>query len=162
MSDVSQGPGWWQASDGKWYPPQPSGQTIKKPIYKKVWFWLLIVLVLIVGGCSITVFSAGKAVNQALNEKVTVVYKVTGDGTATVTYDTLSGGGNGTSQLSGQSLPWTTTVTGKGIFNVFTLTATIESGTTATCSITVNGKVVSTNTATGMFSSASCTGSPNQ
>ena len=21
MSDVSQGPGWWQASDGKWYPP---------------------------------------------------------------------------------------------------------------------------------------------
>lgn len=22
MSDVSQGPGWWQASDGKWYPPQ--------------------------------------------------------------------------------------------------------------------------------------------
>jgi hypothetical protein len=26
MSDVSNGPGWWQASDGKWYPPeqQPS------------------------------------------------------------------------------------------------------------------------------------------
>lgn len=23
MSDVSQGPGWWIASDGKWYPPQP-------------------------------------------------------------------------------------------------------------------------------------------
>lgn len=22
MSDVSQGPGWWQASDGKWYPPE--------------------------------------------------------------------------------------------------------------------------------------------
>lgn len=21
MSDYSQGPGWWQASDGKWYPP---------------------------------------------------------------------------------------------------------------------------------------------
>jgi hypothetical protein len=21
MSDVSQGPGWWQASDNKWYPP---------------------------------------------------------------------------------------------------------------------------------------------
>ena len=24
MSDVSQGPGWWQATDGKWYPPAPS------------------------------------------------------------------------------------------------------------------------------------------
>ena len=23
MSDTSQGPGWWVASDGKWYPPQP-------------------------------------------------------------------------------------------------------------------------------------------
>ncbi|HUI03652.1 MAG TPA: RDD family protein [Acidimicrobiales bacterium] len=22
MSDVSQGPGWWMASDGKWYPPE--------------------------------------------------------------------------------------------------------------------------------------------
>jgi uncharacterized RDD family membrane protein YckC len=22
MSDTSQGPGWWQASDGKWYPPE--------------------------------------------------------------------------------------------------------------------------------------------
>jgi uncharacterized RDD family membrane protein YckC len=27
MSDTSQGPGWWQASDGKWYPPEqaPTG-----------------------------------------------------------------------------------------------------------------------------------------
>ena len=22
MTDVAQGPGWWQAPDGKWYPPQ--------------------------------------------------------------------------------------------------------------------------------------------
>lgn len=28
MSDTSQGPGWWQASDGKWYPPeQAAGGT---------------------------------------------------------------------------------------------------------------------------------------
>ena len=25
MSDTSQGPGWWLASDGRWYPPQPTG-----------------------------------------------------------------------------------------------------------------------------------------
>ena len=24
MSSVSQGPGWWQASDGKWYSPEQS------------------------------------------------------------------------------------------------------------------------------------------
>ena len=27
MSDTSQGPGWWLASDGKWYPPQPQEAT---------------------------------------------------------------------------------------------------------------------------------------
>lgn len=33
MSDVSQGPGWWQASDGKWYPPEqaPGGQPAAGP-----------------------------------------------------------------------------------------------------------------------------------
>jgi len=25
MSDTNQGPGWWQATDGKWYPPAPAG-----------------------------------------------------------------------------------------------------------------------------------------
>lgn len=33
MSDTAQGPGWWQATDGKWYAPQrrpssPSGLTM--------------------------------------------------------------------------------------------------------------------------------------
>lgn len=32
MSDTSQGPGWWLASDGKWYPPEmhpdPAGRTV--------------------------------------------------------------------------------------------------------------------------------------
>ena len=33
MSDVSQGPGWWQASDGKWYPPEqhPTPQASAPP-----------------------------------------------------------------------------------------------------------------------------------
>ena len=33
MSDVSQGPGWWQASDGKWYAPEqaPGGQSAATP-----------------------------------------------------------------------------------------------------------------------------------
>lgn len=32
MSDTSQGPGWWQASDGKWYPPeQAPGATPGTP-----------------------------------------------------------------------------------------------------------------------------------
>lgn len=32
MSDTSQGPGWWQASDGKWYAPQgPPGNYAQPP-----------------------------------------------------------------------------------------------------------------------------------
>ena len=31
MSDSSQGPGWWQASDGKWYPPQPAASVAPPP-----------------------------------------------------------------------------------------------------------------------------------
>ena len=33
MSDFSQGPGWWQASDGKWYPPEqaPGAQPTAPP-----------------------------------------------------------------------------------------------------------------------------------
>lgn len=31
MSDTSQGPGWWLASDGKWYPPQPAATPPPAP-----------------------------------------------------------------------------------------------------------------------------------
>lgn len=31
MSDFSQGPNWWQASDGKWYPPAEEQATSPRP-----------------------------------------------------------------------------------------------------------------------------------
>ena len=31
MSDTSQGPGWWQASDGKWYPPEQAQPAAASP-----------------------------------------------------------------------------------------------------------------------------------
>lgn len=31
MSDSSQGPGWWLASDGKWYPPQSAATPVPPP-----------------------------------------------------------------------------------------------------------------------------------
>ncbi len=31
MSDVSNGPGWWQASDGKWYPPEQAAEAASTP-----------------------------------------------------------------------------------------------------------------------------------
>lgn len=31
MSDQSQGPGWWQAADGKWYPPEAATMPAATP-----------------------------------------------------------------------------------------------------------------------------------
>ncbi len=72
MSDVQQGPGWWQASDGKWYPPEshpssppptpppfaptpqpyavtPGGPAArpKKPLWKRWWFLVAVGVVVI-------------------------------------------------------------------------------------------------------------------
>ena len=32
MSDVAQGPGWWQASDGRWYPPESHPGVVVPPL----------------------------------------------------------------------------------------------------------------------------------
>lgn len=75
MSDMQQGPGWWQASDGKWYPPEsqpsasppqwpagsppPTGMPLpsapvggpaprrKKPLWKRWWFLVAVGVVVI-------------------------------------------------------------------------------------------------------------------
>ena len=31
MSDESRGPGWWMASDGKWYPPESKPNALPPP-----------------------------------------------------------------------------------------------------------------------------------
>ena len=37
MSDVSQGPGWWMASDGKWYMPEQHPDYVPPPTLDDVW-----------------------------------------------------------------------------------------------------------------------------
>jgi hypothetical protein len=32
MSDVPQGPGWWRASNGQWYPPEAATPTVQQPV----------------------------------------------------------------------------------------------------------------------------------
>ena len=99
----------------------------------------------------------GKAVNDANKKQHTIVYTVTGDGTADITFDTFANGNSGTDQLTGQALPWTKSITESGLFNLYSVSAGITTGTTATCTITVDGKVVSNHTATGQFANVDCT-----
>ena len=82
MSDFAQGPGWWQASDGKWYSPeqhpsravqtltlppqqpaqpytafvqpQPAGGKSKKPLWRRWWVLALGAFVLIAVAASLT------------------------------------------------------------------------------------------------------------
>ncbi len=156
-ADSPQGPGWYQATDGRWYPPQIV-EAPKKPVYKRVWFWLLVVFALGIGGCVTIVTTAGVAINKAATANHTVFYSVTGDGTADVTYDSFTNGNSGTSQVTGATLPWTKTETGSGLFNIYSLAATVSTGSSVTCTITVDGKQISTHTSTGQFANVDCTG----
>jgi hypothetical protein len=159
MSDTSQGEGWYQASDGKWYPPQPPAR--KKPIYKRVWFWALVVIALIFGGCSALVGTAAHEVATQASATHTITYSITGNGTADVTYDTFNGSNNGTAQDNNVALPWSKTETSTGFLSVYTLEGQLQSGDSITCTITLDGKQIAHSTSSGAFSVASCSGTNN-
>lgn len=160
VGDVPPQPGWWRATDGNWYPPQaPPGQAPKKPVYKRVWFWLLVIVALGIGGCVTILSVATTAVNKAITTNHTVVYSVTGSGTADITYDSFTNGNSGSAQDNGAALPWSKTVNGSGIFNVYSLSAQAQTGTSISCTITVDGKQVANHTSTGQYAVVACSGS---
>ena len=82
MSDTSQGPGWWQASDGRWYPPDaattptPAGGAPGTSAYGELADWgtraigFLIDAVLLVG-----VFIVGAIIAIILGASVRTVHK---------------------------------------------------------------------------------------
>lgn len=156
-----QGAGWWQATDGLWYPPQGTiivQEAPKKKFYKRVWFWLLVIVVLIFAGCIAAVGSASNTITNANNKMHTVVYSVTGNGTADITYSTFDNGNSGTASANGTNLPWGKTVTASGIFSGYDVTVIGDSATSVACTITVDGKQIAHNTGTGQDASADCNG----
>ena len=125
-----------------------------------MWFWLLVVFALGIGGCVSVVSLAGVVVNHAAHQQHTVVYSVTGTGATTdITYDTLQEGSgqNGLAQVSNAPLPWTKTIVVSGLFTVLDVTGTVSAnGGSVTCKVTEDGQVLTTNTATGAYASANC------
>lgn len=130
-----------------------------RPWYKKKRYWLLLIIVVVVVIIIAVVVSAGKAINKLATTKHTVVYTVTGDGTATVSYDTFQNGNAGNAQDTTVKLPWTKTITASGLFTIYDVNVTVDTGTTATCTLTVDGKQIASNTAHGQLASADCSGS---
>ena len=77
MSDTSHGTGWWQASDGKWYPPElhpdyeppssasPPNKRPRPPLSRRWWFIgsVAVVAVIVIA----TALSAGKKKSSAVH-----------------------------------------------------------------------------------------------
>jgi hypothetical protein len=155
---VANAPSYLSAQTG-WTPPVPPGYTLKrkKPMYKRVWFWLLVVVVVIIVAI---IASVASAVKKATSAPHTVIYKVTSDGRTaeSVTYLNINGDGtSGEEQANGAKLPWAKTVKGKGDFSSYTLTAQAGDGAKKiSCQITVDGKVKAQQISTGQFAVVSC------
>jgi hypothetical protein len=82
-------------------------------------------------------------------------YDVTGDGSGSITY--MTDGNASTSQANGASLPWSQDLQIDSFFAPVSVIVQNQSGNgPVTCTITVDGKVVSQNHATGDYAIASC------
>jgi hypothetical protein len=109
----------------------------------------------------VAVFGAAvSGVDEQANKEHVVVYEVSGDAVgATVTYSTFSSGSSATSQETLAVLPWSKTLTVKGLISGGTLTVTTsDQGGSVACKITVDGEEKKAATGTGAFSSALCSG----
>ncbi|MCU1584337.1 MAG: hypothetical protein JWM49_893 [Microbacteriaceae bacterium] len=105
-----------------------------------------------------------KKSDAAANKTVSLVYDITGDSSdATVSYSTYTDGKSGTAESTGQTLPFTKTLDvkqgGTFSFNSFLLTGSNgATGTTISCKITLDGKVIAEQTSTGQYTTVSCSG----
>jgi uncharacterized membrane protein len=139
------------------YPVSPPPTTRKK----RRWPWVLLaVFVLIIGGftaCTALVGTAVNKIDESAKKQVTVTYSVTGQGSASITYDTSTGAGVSSENANNTPLPWSKDVVISGLLKTPNLIATLGAdGGTVTCEISVNGQMLKTATSSGPFASATC------
>ena len=149
------------------YVPQGYELKKKKPLYKRVWFWLAIIVVVII--IAVAAGGGGGKSGGSASDTVEVVYTLESDAaTVSATYATLNNGNIGTSQDNNAAAPWTKTLQVEDSFiNSFSLTGQMNpvldgsrpDGTTITCRITVDGEVIAEQTSTGQYAAVSCAGS---
>jgi len=113
-------------------------------------------LVVILWGAVIN--KANDEITEESNREAVIVYEVTGDATnVDVTYSVFSDQNMSTKDETVATLPWSKEVKTKGYVKEGQLIVTTgEEGGTVTCKVTVDGKVVDTQTATGQFVLATC------
>jgi hypothetical protein len=102
--------------------------------------------------------TANDEITDEANREAVIVYEITGDATnVDVTYSVFSDENMSTKDETVATLPWTKEVKAKGYVKEGQLIVTTgEAGGSVTCKVTVDGKVVDTQTATGQFELATC------
>lgn len=131
------------------------------PRRKRRWPWVLLAFFLvIVGGfaaCTAMVGGAINKIDENAKTQVAVTYSVTGQGKASITYDTSTDAGVSSESANDARLPWSKDVTISGILKTPHVLATLgPDGGTVTCSISANGKVLKSATSSGPFATATC------
>jgi Cell division protein len=140
---------------GGGFPPAPPAKKKSKAVLIIV---IVAVLLLCCGGVGVGGYFAFRSVKDTALGDRTVVYEVTGEGTADIMYSDANAG---LPQENDVSLPWTKELTVPASVLVLSLTAT-RADTTGqasgeiTCRIVVDGKEVIKNSASGPFAIASC------
>jgi hypothetical protein len=128
---------------------------------RRVWPWVLLGAAIVIfggfGACAAMVGSVANEIDQEAEREVQVTYSVTGDGTASIQYDTSTDTGISSETANDADLPWTKEVTVSGFFKSPHLIATLGSdGGDITCEIKADGKVVKTASGSGPFASVTC------
>ncbi|WP_410872272.1 MmpS family transport accessory protein [Nocardia sp. A7] len=153
-----QQPPYGQQTPGGGYPQQ--GGYPQPPRKKKVWPWvlggILVVLLLIVGGCVAFVGTVANEIGNEASREVAVSYQATGSGTGTVIYS------DGTLDVQTEAdvpLPWSKDVTITGLVKQSALSVMSSfDGGTVSCKIVVDGKVIAQDEASGSLATATCAG----
>jgi hypothetical protein len=146
-------------------PDANTGAQSKRRLHRPPRYWILAVLVVLVAGS----FSAAAIVRERNgydpHSKHTVTYSVTGSGTSgigNVTYLTLQGGNglSGEVQLLDAPLPWTRSVVTSDLGLGSSFSVRVENGpiglSYVICSISEDGKLLSSRKAEGPYAVASC------
>lgn len=107
----------------------------------------------------VAIKKAADQVNEEINREATISYSVSGDAkNVDITYSTF-GDSITTKEETAPSLPWSKEVKTKGLAKGGQLLVTTgEAGGSVTCTVLIDGKQVATNTASGQFALAACTG----
>jgi hypothetical protein len=153
-------------------PMVPEGYELKKKkksIITRWWFWLAVIVVVVIIATAVNGGGGSKSGGSSASGKVTVVYTLESDAQAvSATYSTLTNGNIGSAQANGVTAPWTQEVQVADTWiKSFSLIGQMNpvfdgsapDGTTITCRITVDGKVVAEQTSTGQYAAVTCNAS---